>query len=358
MKITRQNYQEIFLDFFEGRLNQSQIDELMAFLESNPDLKEEFDGFESITLYPSPVTQHFDYLKKNINDLKAVSTTNFEEACVAYFEGDLNSAHLIEQLKELVKHDQQYNKAYQLYSKTKLKPDETISFTSKEELKHYPSLYRRTNLYVRIAVMAASVAILIGTFIIFNPVKVKNPQIIELKAPIAENTETQKNTIHQSISLNSLKNNTTEKTKNRIQIQDKPSVTEVQKEVNQNQHSENHISLAALESKTAIISKPVLNKDLEPAISFNLNKIQFEAIENQNELYSFSEKVKTTFNQLKNNLFGNQNVNAITDKGVEQLTRLLGAEIQINFDRDSVTNRKIIKINAGNFNYYSSVALK
>jgi hypothetical protein len=42
MKISRQNYEQYFVDYLDGKLNDEQVGVLMSFLEFNPDLKEEF----------------------------------------------------------------------------------------------------------------------------------------------------------------------------------------------------------------------------------------------------------------------------------------------------------------------------
>ncbi len=50
MSINRNNYEAFFLDYFEGRLPEEGKEELMRFLELNPDLKKEFEGFEPVYL--------------------------------------------------------------------------------------------------------------------------------------------------------------------------------------------------------------------------------------------------------------------------------------------------------------------
>ncbi|MBC8005772.1 MAG: hypothetical protein H7X84_09885, partial [Verrucomicrobia bacterium] len=47
-KITRDNYEAFFLDYLEGNLEETLIDQFLDFLEKNPDLKEELHLFENI----------------------------------------------------------------------------------------------------------------------------------------------------------------------------------------------------------------------------------------------------------------------------------------------------------------------
>ena len=50
MSINRHNYEAYFLDYYEKNLNPAQVKELMSFLDHNPDLKDEFNDFELISL--------------------------------------------------------------------------------------------------------------------------------------------------------------------------------------------------------------------------------------------------------------------------------------------------------------------
>ena len=50
MSINLNNYEIYFIDFFDGNLNAQGESELMLFLDSYPELKEEFESFENINL--------------------------------------------------------------------------------------------------------------------------------------------------------------------------------------------------------------------------------------------------------------------------------------------------------------------
>lgn len=71
-KINRHNYEAFFLDFAEGNLSEKQLVELNTFLDENPDLRSELDGFELVEL-PTEQNQTHEWntLKKpNLEDLK------------------------------------------------------------------------------------------------------------------------------------------------------------------------------------------------------------------------------------------------------------------------------------------------
>jgi|ERR1035437_343664 hypothetical protein len=164
MKISRDNYEIYFLDYYEGNLKGEEAEELFAFLDNNPDLAKEFNSFESITVdtnakdeFPSK-----DKLKK-----ETISPSNQTDFLIAYMEGDLNKRE-INDVEQFIKSNTKAEKELDLLQKTKLVPDKAIVYFGKSSLKkkegsgHMPlELYR----YVAIA---ASVVILIGTYFYFN----------------------------------------------------------------------------------------------------------------------------------------------------------------------------------------------
>jgi len=52
MKPDRLNYEIWITDWLDGNLSEHQSEELMAFLDENPDLKEELKGLDSVSLNP------------------------------------------------------------------------------------------------------------------------------------------------------------------------------------------------------------------------------------------------------------------------------------------------------------------
>ena len=56
MEISRQNYEQYFIDYLDGNLNPEQVEILLSFLEFNPDLKEEFTSIGKIFLVPDETT--------------------------------------------------------------------------------------------------------------------------------------------------------------------------------------------------------------------------------------------------------------------------------------------------------------
>ena len=55
MEINRNNYEVWLTDFMDGKLSATRTEELMSFLDQNPNLKEEFEGLETIILKPGNI---------------------------------------------------------------------------------------------------------------------------------------------------------------------------------------------------------------------------------------------------------------------------------------------------------------
>jgi hypothetical protein len=160
MEIERTNYEIWFTDWLDGNLSSSDVEKLKLFLDRNPDLKEEFEELSTVTLKPSLKTfSHKNLLKKIPSE---ISGSQFESLCIAYLENDLSSDQASE-FMEIIEQDQEKNKTFELFRKTKLVPVQ-ISFKNKN------LLFRRTigQRVLRLSVIglssAAAVALLIMTF--------------------------------------------------------------------------------------------------------------------------------------------------------------------------------------------------
>lgn len=184
MKIDINNYEAFFLDYHEGKLGPHEVAELMLFLQENPELKEVFDEFESISLNEMEnaevVFEGKESLKKNI----IIDKSNYEQYFVSAMEGDLNSMEK-EQLRMFLHANPNLRYDLELYYKTKLSPDLSIVYENKEELKHKKG--RVIALWYYAA--AAAAALLIGMFFLIGQPSEKDK--------VADNTDTTtKKTIH------------------------------------------------------------------------------------------------------------------------------------------------------------------
>ena len=130
MNIDIHNYEAFFLDYHEGNLSPQEVAELLLFVEQHPELKEEFESFESITLYDlSPVSfEDKSSLKKEITE------ENREEYFIRSAESDLNAAEK-KLLDDFIEQHPHYSSELELFRKTILPVDHSIVFENKNELK-------------------------------------------------------------------------------------------------------------------------------------------------------------------------------------------------------------------------------
>jgi len=137
MKINRDNYEAYFLDYHEGQLSPEMAEEVMLFVEMNPELKSIFNEFESITLVDDQniVFENKSFLKKNqVFATSQVNDSNYEEFLISETEGLLNIEQLAA-LEEFISINPHFEKDRRLYALAHLPAENDLIFESKEALK-------------------------------------------------------------------------------------------------------------------------------------------------------------------------------------------------------------------------------
>lgn len=165
MKITRDNYEEYFIDYLDGNLSDSQIEEFEAFLIQNPDLRNEVEGLENIVMAPSKEDYPVKENLKQIDISIPVNDRNFDFFCIAEAEGDLNPAQK-NALDAYLSKNPEKKKERDFLFKLKLKPEKDIQFTDKAGLKKSVFFLKRPAVYRTLA-FAASIALLIVFYFSF-----------------------------------------------------------------------------------------------------------------------------------------------------------------------------------------------
>lgn len=137
--ITRANYEIWFLDFAEGKLDPSQQKVLFAFLENNPDLKGELEGFENIS-FEQPITKSEtnNGLKKKQSWL--LEKYSVDELIFNVCENNLNTEELRE-WNDLVKAMPELLQKVEAENKLVLKPLINETFDAKLVLKKNIAIY-------------------------------------------------------------------------------------------------------------------------------------------------------------------------------------------------------------------------
>jgi hypothetical protein len=130
MQIDRSNYEIWLIDWLDGNLNNSQIEQLEIFLKENPGLKEEFEELTTFRLNsPKMLFQHKNQLKKTSRDL---SDSQLEYLSVAYLENDLSVEEKTD-LLESIEHNKEKKSSFELIQKIKLYPQK-LAYIHKNKL--------------------------------------------------------------------------------------------------------------------------------------------------------------------------------------------------------------------------------
>jgi len=220
--INRNNYEEYFLDFLDGKLSPSDENLLMLFLNENPDLKSETELFETYEVFTENVyLENKSGLKKS-GILSNVTSNNFDELCIARIEGDLKKRETVE-FDKFITENEKREKEYNLYRLTKIQADNFVVFQNKENLKkrEKKAFVLKSN-YQWISI-AASIIILLAIYLFIPKEKGNN------KLPVAELdksikveslpvTDNEAKKVNKLSDLNSNKINTEEKSFNSEKI--------------------------------------------------------------------------------------------------------------------------------------------
>jgi len=230
MKITRSNYESYFLDFLEGNLDPSLMDEFQAFLKENPDLASELETGDILKLHANNEL-HFDAkeeLKKSVSDLE----TALQERAVAYYEGDLSLSEQKDFEASLSENSAIATEAQQ-FGKLKLQADPAIVYENKEQLKKRIVLIP---LWMKIASVAA---MLLLAYLLIQPRDATRPGSEQLADKL--NSKSPKNIVSPDVNV---KTEDPEKEKTNPVVTPKPIPAKVpvrQKQTPSNQKPEKKV---------------------------------------------------------------------------------------------------------------------
>jgi hypothetical protein len=176
MSITIHNYEAYLLDYMEGNLHVTKVQELHEFLSLHPELNPG-EGVHTTTVVPENIVfSHKDSLKK-FDFHQKITGYNFEEFCIAYYEGLLTP----DQGNSLNQYCLKKNKEkdFECFGKTYLKPDVSITFPDKKELYKQKHSKEIRFIILQISAVAASVALFL---FLLKPFQ-KEQKILQLAEP-------------------------------------------------------------------------------------------------------------------------------------------------------------------------------
>ncbi len=130
------NYETYVIDYLDGKLNAVEMACFIAFLENNPDIKEEIIELNEITVEPGDYnfTEKSRLKKKVVISVGNINEDNYEEFFIADHEGDLVDSQK-EMLWQFLDKNPSLHPEHKLFGDVKLEPDTSIVFTDKNLLK-------------------------------------------------------------------------------------------------------------------------------------------------------------------------------------------------------------------------------
>ena len=134
MQINRDNYEAFFLDYAEGNLSADQLAQLELFLSANPDLREELEEFQNLSL-DSGLDASFEdksSLKRSEGDI-VITLDNCEDYFIAYHEGDLGDVEKAD-VDAFLKLNPTQQEVFDQFGIATLEADEAIQFELKASL--------------------------------------------------------------------------------------------------------------------------------------------------------------------------------------------------------------------------------
>ncbi len=340
MKINRNNYEAFFLDYHEGNLSDELKKELFAFLDSNLELKEEFENFEIISLVAQSEETFSgkEKLKKG-----TITIYNYKTWFVAYEENDLNADEKKE-VERFIEINPGYKPELEILKQTRILPDYTIRLANKSSLKKGRALIP---MWVRVAAAACLTMVLLSYLFIssnrnekqfadgknanniaaesvptIRDSQIENQTAGEIKPIIADGKELESKNKSHIKRQNSLKKNVVVK-KIEGNLASNDSTRAIQKEIVKDeqplaiQHQTSNLNPQTDSSPTIIIaqnlpaaeSKPFVVLDdndlaelgLKPKVKVEDNSILANAVNNVGKLFNVNAHYEKEHNLQKSN---------------------------------------------------------
>jgi hypothetical protein len=131
MRIDRTNYEVFFIDLLDGALSGKALDEVLDFIQENPDLAEELKGLDDFRVIPEalPELNISSLLKSDLDHPELL-----QETCVRAVEKQLSAGEEAAFNQYIHTHPKAKNE-YRLFQATISKPDYNVVYPYKKSLK-------------------------------------------------------------------------------------------------------------------------------------------------------------------------------------------------------------------------------
>ncbi|MGE0090612.1 MAG: hypothetical protein AB7S50_14160 [Bacteroidales bacterium] len=342
--IKRDNYEHFFLDYLDGALSKSEINQLMSFVNNNPDLKNELDELGFKKLVPDGYKFNKKATLKKELIIEDSQKSNFNELCIANIEGDLNQFQIAE-FNKLIEVNAQLKKQATLFEKTIFIPDLTICYNKKSTLRKSTIVAKQKIGYQYFSI-AASVILLIALSF-FTPKSIhENKNYSNLKSSINKEKEVL------ALKENSIISSTKSVNASIPFINQAKSLSEKRK-INNNiiedyKNLENRESVQPLFVRPIIIETKKFNNDLLTFSKIQLNQ-QPSQLNNTREYQSIKDVLAHVF--IKNVFKKDDNLSKINtydfaNIAITGMNRLTGTKMSLIKKYDSSGNVAELEFNS------------
>ncbi|HOP59760.1 MAG TPA: hypothetical protein PLR52_10120 [Bacteroidales bacterium] len=157
MQPDRSNYEQWITAWLEGKLSQSEVEQLLSFLEENQDIleKTELAGCECLSVNPVSMPGK-DKLKRSAEE---INRSQIEYLSVAFLENDITPGQLTD-LEQNLSVNPEHRKIFDAIQKTRLDPVPVI-YNDKHLLKKPDTVWRLLRYPAIVLSAAATIAILV-----------------------------------------------------------------------------------------------------------------------------------------------------------------------------------------------------
>ncbi len=191
--ISRSNYEVVFIDYFDGKLDKVREGELFRFLKENPDLQEEFNMIAGVKIEPD-LNEKFAN-KENLKR-KPITLKNYKTWLIAYVEKDLTEDGEKE-VENFLNNNSAFKKDLELLKLTRLVPDHQVIYSKKNSLKRGGRILYYSPAVRQFASIAAALFILAIAYFIITQLNTPS-SIVSDKKGIENNDQTDRKEIIQS----------------------------------------------------------------------------------------------------------------------------------------------------------------
>lgn len=360
--ISRSNYEQYFLDFHEAALSAAELEALYAFLDEHPDLREEFESFVDVKLEPE---LNISFKHKSALHRSDINEKNYLTKLIAYTEGDLDAAAKLS-TEEYITNNPGIERELDVLKKTRIKPDHSIVFQGKSNLKRGAKVIPIGKSFYRAAAIAASIVILLISYFVFVDTKNKTQIAVEDKPgqliPLVQELNVSPNEVKVNerqtlpkkniVPINRLAPSYTlnEKSSNRLQKHEHmadSSIKKLQSPVKDIKQDPNLKILLTEENRKIIPDKSgpsSTEKSISTGIDIPVNDLS--SVFSQEELAEL-ESLKSIKSENKQ-----QSKNTgweIAEAGVEKLAKATGANIGFETYTDHIKNATTYAVEIGKF---------